>query len=213
MNGHTNSIASERVLALTFDDGPSPWTTEILDLLAEYGARATFFVLGANVAGQESTLRRAIAEGHQLGLHSWSHPHLPDLSPGEVRDEMFRTQAAIERATATVAEIWRPPYFEADEHVRRALTGTELIEVGCTIAPEDWHWPALQTAEYVIEHLGPRAIVDLHDGRPESSGSDPTRTASVVALKLILAEIDRLELRSVPVSELPPAALEKNAFN
>lgn len=213
MDGRANPAADERVLALTFDDGPSPWTIEILDLLAEYGARATFFVLGANIAGRESTLRRAIAEGHQLGLHSWSHPHLPDLSPGEVRDEMFRTQAAIERATATVARFWRPPYFEADEHVRRGLAGTELIEVGCTIGPEDYHWPALQTADYVIERLGPGAIVDLHDGQPESSGSDPTRTATVAALKLILAEIDRLELRSVPVSELPPAVLEKNAFS
>ena len=201
--------ADKSVLALTFDDGPSPWTIEILDLLAEHGARATFFVLGASIGGSESTLRRAIAEGHQLGLHSWSHPHLPDLSPGEVRDEMFRTQAAIERATATVAHFWRPPYFEADEHVRRALTGTELIEVGCTIAPEDWHWPALETAAYVIERLEPGAIVDLHDGRPESSASDPTRTATVAALELILAELDKRDLRSAPVSEFPLSALEK----
>jgi peptidoglycan/xylan/chitin deacetylase (PgdA/CDA1 family) len=197
------------VLALTFDDGPSPWTIEILDLLAEHGARATFFVLGANIAGRESTLRRAIAEGHQLGLHSWSHPHLPDLSPGEVRDEMFRTQTAIERATGTVARFWRPPYFEADEHVRRALAGTELIEVGCTIAPEDYHWSALQTAAYVVERLEPGAIVDLHDGQPENSGSDPTRTATVAALELILAELEKRDLRSAPVSEFPLSALEK----
>ena len=201
------------VLALTFDDGPSPWTIEILDLLAEHGARATFFVLGANVAGRESTLRRTIAEGHQLGLHSWSHPHLPDLSPGEVRDEMFRTQTAIERATGSVARFWRPPYFEADKHVRRALAGAELIEVGCTVAPEDYRWSAPQTAAYVIERLESGAIVDLHDGRPEHSDSDPTRTATVVALELILAELDQRGLRSAPVSEFPLSALEKRTRN
>jgi peptidoglycan/xylan/chitin deacetylase (PgdA/CDA1 family) len=203
--------ADKSVLALTFDDGPSPWTIEILDLLAEHGARATFFVLGASIEGREGTLRRAIAEGHQLGLHSWSHPHLPDLSPGEVRDEMFRTQAAIERATGSVARFWRPPYFEADEHVRRALAGTELIEVGCTIAPEDYHWSVLETAAYVIERLEPGAIVDLHDGRPEGSVSDPIRTATVAALELILSELDKRDLRSAPVSEFPLSALEKTS--
>jgi len=203
--------AERSVLALTFDDGPSAWTVEILDLLAEHGARATFFVLGENIAGRESTLRRAIAESHQLGLHSWSHPRLPVLSPGEVRDEMFRTQAAIERATGTVARFWRAPYFEADEHVRRALAGTDLIEVGCTIAPEDYHWSAPQTAAYVIERLEPGAIVDLHDGRPEHSRSDPTRTTTVAALELILAELEKRDLRSAPVSEFPLSALEKRS--
>jgi peptidoglycan/xylan/chitin deacetylase (PgdA/CDA1 family) len=205
----SGGIAVRSALALTFDDGPSPWTVEILDLLAEHGARATFFVLGDNIAGHERILRRAIAEGHLLGLHSWSHPHLPDLSPGEIRDEMFRTQAAIERATGTIASFWRPPYYEADERVRRALEGTELVEVGCTVAPEDYHWPAQHSAAFAIERLAPEAIVDLHDGRPERSASDPTRSETVRALELILAEMRERRLTSVPVSELAPAALEK----
>jgi peptidoglycan/xylan/chitin deacetylase (PgdA/CDA1 family) len=199
----------ESVIALTFDDGPSPWTVEILDLLAEHGARATFFTLGAAITGQESILRRALAEGHLLGLHSWSHPRLAELSPGEIRDEMLRTQAAIERATGATSGFWRPPYYQSDERVRRALAGSGLIEVGCTVAPEDWHWPAERTAAFTIERLRPGAIVDLHDGRPERSTSDPTRTETVRALDLILLELARLGLRSVPVSELPPAALAK----
>ena len=63
--------AERRLIALTFDDGPSPWTAPILDLLAEHSARATFFVLGANIAWRESTLRRAVEEGHELGVHGW----------------------------------------------------------------------------------------------------------------------------------------------
>ncbi|MGC9974185.1 MAG: polysaccharide deacetylase family protein [Gaiellaceae bacterium] len=199
--------AENSLLALTFDDGPSPWTVEILDLLAEHRARATFFVLGASIARRESTLRRTIAEGHQLGLHSWSHPHLGDLSPDEIREEMLRTQTAIERATGTVARIWRPPYFEADERVRRALAASKLIEIGCTIAPEDYHWSAERTAVHVLERLQPGAIIDLHDGRPSRSGSDQTRAATVEALDLVLREMKRRSLRSVPVSELPPLAI------
>lgn len=201
-------IAEKHVLALTFDDGPSPWTIEILDLLAEHGERATFFVLGANIAGRESTLRRAIAEGHQLGLHSWSHPRLNELSLSEIRDEMFRTQAAIERTTGIVCRHWRPPYFEADERVRGTLGESNLVEIGCSIEPEDYHWPTERTAAYVIERLQSGAIVDLHDGRPPQSGSEQTRVATVEALALILREMKRIDLHSVPVSELPTLTLE-----
>jgi Predicted xylanase/chitin deacetylase len=190
------------VLALTFDDGPSEWTPPILDLLAEHAARATFFVLGESIAGQESTLRRAAQEGHELGLHTWSHPHLADLSAAEIKREMTKTQAAIEDVTGVVAHVWRPPYFEVDERVRRALAGSGLVEAGCSIAPEDYHWPARRTAAFVIERLRPGAIVDLHDGRPSHSGSAGTRAATVEAFDLILHELKQRHLRGVPISQL-----------
>lgn len=195
--------AETRLIALTFDDGPSPWTAPILDLLVEHSARATFFVLGANIAGRESTLRRAVEEGHELGLHGWSHRRLSELSSAEPSDEMLATQAAIERATGVVCHDWRPPYFEADEGVRSALGESGLVEIGCSIAPEDYHWPAERTAAYVLERLQPGAIVDLHDGRPSQSGSEPTRAATVEALGLILREMKRRNLASVSISELP----------
>jgi peptidoglycan/xylan/chitin deacetylase (PgdA/CDA1 family) len=199
---------AESVFALTFDDGPSRWTPAILDLLAEHGVRATFFILGVSVAGREHILRRTLEEGHELGLHGWSHRRLNELSNAEIEDEMLATQAAIEHLTGVVYHNWRPPYFEADKRVRLALAEAGLIEVGCTIAPEDYHWPAECTAAYVLKRLQPGAIVDLHDGRPPGSGSDPTRTATVEALDLILREMERLGLHGVPVSELPTSTLE-----
>ena len=195
--------AEKSVLALTFDDGPSEWTPSILDLLAEHNARATFFVLGTAIAGRERTLERALSEGHELGLHSWSHRHLIQLSAAEIRDEMLETQAAIKRATGYLARVWRPPYFEVDERVRRALAASDLVEADCSIAPEDYHWPAQRTAAFVIERLRPGAIVDLHDGRPASSRSEEERTATVEALGLILREIKRRSLLSVSISQLP----------
>jgi peptidoglycan/xylan/chitin deacetylase (PgdA/CDA1 family) len=190
------------VIALTFDDGPSTWTASVLDLLAEHGARATFFVLGANIEGGERDLERAVEEGHELGLHGWSHRRLTELSNAEIRDEMLATQTAIERATGVVCRSWRPPYFEVDERVRKALNESGLAEIGCTIAPEDYHWPAERIAAYVIERLQPGAIVDLHDGRPPRSGSEQTRAATVEALGLILREMKRRNLASFPISEL-----------
>ncbi len=197
------------MLALTFDDGPSEWTARIMDLLAEHEARATFFVLGGGIEGGELTLKRALAEGHELGLHGWSHRHLPELSDAEIRSEMLRTQAAIERATGFRARFWRPPYFEADERVRLALAELELTEVGCTVAPEDWHWPATRTAAYVIERLQGGAVIDLHDGRPERSGSDQTRLATLSALEPILTAMKTRNLRSVPITEISDVPLAK----
>jgi peptidoglycan/xylan/chitin deacetylase (PgdA/CDA1 family) len=190
-------------IALSFDDGPSPWTPMILDLLADHEARATFFLLGANVSGLEQVLRRMQAEGHELGVHSWSHPHLPELSDAEILREMSDTVAEIERATGTTCRLWRPPYLEVDDRVRLALSETGLIEAGCSIAPEDYHWPAERTASFVLERLEPGAIVDLHDGRREESRSDPTRTETVEALRSILERMDELGYKSVPISDLP----------
>ncbi len=193
----------KNVVALTFDDGPSEWTPAILDLLAEHRARATFFILGASIAGREQILERALGDDHELGLHTWSHPHLPQLSDAEIRNELLETQVAIEHATGVLARVWRPPYFDVDEKVRRALAGTGLIEASCSIAPEDYRWPAERTAAFVIERLCPSAVVDLHDGRPPASTSDPKRTATVEALEAILRELRRRGLRGVAFSQLP----------
>ena len=195
--------AEKSVLALTFDDGPSEWTPLILDLLAEHHARATFFVLGAGIAGRERTLKRALGEGHELGLHGWSHRSLTRLSDAEIREEMLETQKAIEHTTGVTARVWRPPYFKVNERVRRALAASDLVEAGCSIAPEDYHWPAKRTAAFVIERLRPGAIVDLHDGRPSRSRSARERTATVAALDLILREMRQRKLRGVPFSQLP----------
>ena len=195
--------AEKSVLALTFDDGPSEWTPLILDLLAEYHARATFFVLGAGIAGRERTLKRALGEGHELGLHGWSHRSLTRLSDAEIREEMLETQKAIEHTTGVAARVWRPPYFKVNERVRRALAASDLVEAGCSIAPEDYHWPAKRTAAFVIERLHPGAILDLHDGRPSRSRSARERTATVAALDLILREMRQRKLRGVPFSQLP----------
>jgi peptidoglycan/xylan/chitin deacetylase (PgdA/CDA1 family) len=126
---------------------------------------------------------------------------------------MLKTQAAIKRATGYLAGVWRPPYFKADERVRQALAECRLTEIGCSIAPEDYHWPAERTAAFVIERLSPGAVIDLHDGRPERSGSDQTRLATATALEQILAEMETKSLASVPVSKISCADLENHAAN
>jgi peptidoglycan/xylan/chitin deacetylase (PgdA/CDA1 family) len=99
-----------RRVALTFDDGPSVDTTpQIIELLEENGARGTFFVVGELIDGSEDVVERVVQGGHELGNHSYSHPHTTYLSRSEVRAEIVATTQAIGRYSSDVRFV-RPPY-------------------------------------------------------------------------------------------------------
>ena len=104
-------------LALTFDDGPSPHTEVIADLIAEHGGVGTFFVLGDKIPGEEPLLRRMVAAGHELGNHTYSHPHCGRLEEGELREELARAQQVITEASGRAPVLVRPPYGEDAERV------------------------------------------------------------------------------------------------
>jgi peptidoglycan/xylan/chitin deacetylase (PgdA/CDA1 family) len=195
------------VVALTFDDGPSPWTGPILDLLAAHDSHATFFALGclANADGAEQTLRRILETGSEVGNHTFSHPSLPELDDDSIRDELERAGVAIEEASGTTLRYWRPPFFHVDERVREVVAPLGLQEVGCAMMPWDWEWDATRSAAFVIERLQRGSIVCMHDGRPPDEPAElsaPTRKASVAAVGMILDAMSERGLRSVTTSEL-----------
>jgi peptidoglycan/xylan/chitin deacetylase (PgdA/CDA1 family) len=197
----------EGVVALTFDDGPSPWTGPILDLLAAHDGHATFFALGclADAGGAKQTLRRILETGSEIGNHTFSHPSLPELDDDSIRDELERAGSVIEEASGTTLRYWRPPFFRVDERVRKAVSPLGLQEVGCSMMPWDWEWDADRSAAFVIEKLQRGSIVCMHDGRPPDEPahlSAPTREASVAAVEVILDAMSKRGLRSVTISEL-----------
>ena len=197
----------ERLIALTFDDGPSEWTDPILDHLVAHGARATFFVVGGAITGRERerTLARIVETGCEVANHTYSHRKLPTLEDGEIRDEIVRTSELIEQVTSTTPRHWRAPHFRSDDRVRDVVTELGLLEVRCSVFTGDYIWPAALTAAWVVNQLQPGAIVDLHDGRALTDSPDdaaPTREATVDAVGKILAELEPRGYRSVTVSEL-----------
>src|SRR5437868_8457195 len=98
-------------IAMTFDDGPSATLTpKLLDLLAAHHIKATFFVIGENVAEHPEIVERAAREGHEIGNHSWSHPNFGKMSDEGVRGQVQRTDDAIKEATGTRPILLRPPY-------------------------------------------------------------------------------------------------------
>src|SRR6476659_8976056 len=195
------------VVALTFDDGPSPWTCPILDLLAAHESHATFFALGclADADGAKQTLRRVLETGSEIGNHTFSHASLPELDDDSIRDQLERAGAAIEAASGTTLRYWRPPFFHVDERVRNAAAPFGLEEVGCSMMPWDWEWDADRTVEFVLERLRPGSVVCMHDGRPPDEPAElsrPTREATVEAVGVILEAMTARRLRSVTISEL-----------
>jgi peptidoglycan/xylan/chitin deacetylase (PgdA/CDA1 family) len=197
-----------RLVALTFDDGPSIWTEPILDLLADHAATATFFVIGSAVASRPEVARRILERGGELGNHTFDHPYLTLLSGTEIRAEIDRTTRIVEDLTGAELRYWRPPYFDCDERVRLAVAPTGLEEVGSSIVTHDYEWQAERTIEFVRARLQPGAIVDLHDGCSphDTPPTLPTRDETVTALDAILDLLDERGLRCVTVSELLAAA-------
>jgi peptidoglycan-N-acetylglucosamine deacetylase len=198
------------VVALTYDDGPSEWTDGILDHLAAHGGRATFFVVGEAIAGDARlrTLRRTVAEGHELGNHTYSHPHVTSLAESELRTEIDLAQTAIHRAVDAAPVHWRAPFLQTSDDVLAIVDSIGLTHVGCSSMPGDWDLDADEIVERVRAVLRPGAVIVLHDGRPDEPPelSRPTREETVKATGQILEEMTDLGLRSVTISELLAAS-------
>jgi peptidoglycan-N-acetylglucosamine deacetylase len=195
------------LFALTFDDGPSDWTDAILDLFAPHHAKATFFVIGSAIkdSDREQTLKRVVAEGSEVGNHTFLHLPLAGMRLEDVRDELLRTSTAIARVTGASPQYWRAPYLQSTAEAATAAAQLDLREIGASLVTADYTWSSEETAEFVLEHLEPGDIVDLHDGRPplESDVMSPTsRQETVLAVETILLESARRNLLAVTVTEL-----------
>jgi peptidoglycan/xylan/chitin deacetylase (PgdA/CDA1 family) len=189
--------------ALTFDDGPNPRATgRLLDLLAAYGAQATFFVLAGNVRRNEDLVRRAISEGHELAVHGDTHWPLPFLLPGGIRWEVLRCADAIEIATGVRPIHYRPPFGLMSPGQARYVRGLGFEPVLGDVYPEDAHRPGVdRIVRRVLRRLGGGSILILHDGSPFG----PTdRDQTVEALEPILREAATRGLTGTTVASLLP---------
>lgn len=183
-------------IALTFDDGPNAEVTgRVLDILHRHNARATFFLIGMRVSGNEDIVRRIHADGHEIGNHTWSHRKLSELSPQEVEDDIKRTQEALVAAGVPAPTLFRPPYGLVDSMVRSHVPAMSVVS--WNIDPEDWKAKKPeQIVEHVLAHAKPGAIVDLHDIYHVTADSlEPIITALEPAYRLVTVS-ELLELPS-----------------
>lgn len=174
--------AGPNVMALTFDDGPSPqYTPQVLDVLRDHGVKATFFVCGDNVVEYPAVIRRMAAEGHTIGNHTWSHPDLPGLSADDIRDQIQRTQDAITEACSRRPVLFRAPYGDFSDTTLAVCADMGLRPISWSVDPEDWANPGTDTiVDRVLAGAATGAIVLDHDG---TEGGDliPPPAAGVTA--------------------------------
>jgi peptidoglycan/xylan/chitin deacetylase (PgdA/CDA1 family) len=165
-------------IALTFDDGPDPeLTPQVLDILDAYGVRATFFVVGSKIDGNEHIIKRMVDEGHSVQNHTWDHPYLTELANDEIEQQIQETSAAIERAGAPSPMYLRPPYGDYDPQVVRLVEDQGLAFVTWTndLDIRDWDGPA--SSEEIISRVQENAqdggVVLLHDVLPNTVEAIP----------------------------------------
>jgi peptidoglycan-N-acetylglucosamine deacetylase len=171
-------------LALTFDDGPSESTPALLELLAEYNAKATFFMCGQNVRRLKEIAREVAAAGHEIGNHTDSHPALYFKSPGFIYRELTLGQESIRQITKTNPKLFRAPYGVRWPGLRSAQQRLNLTGVMWTTIGHDWKWPASRISQLLLKKAANGAILCLHDGRALQRSPDIRATLEAVKFML-----------------------------
>ncbi|WP_254778267.1 polysaccharide deacetylase family protein [Paenibacillus sp. cl141a] len=188
-----------KVIALTFDDGPDKHNTvQILDLLKRYDAKATFFVVGSRVEKHPDIVARELQEGHEIGNHSYTHPPFHNINVTKLSSELNQTQDAIYQATGMKTVLFRPPGGSYNETIVRTSKDLGMLTVLWSWHQDtlDWRKPGVnRIVRKVLDNARNGDIVLMHDFVPSS-------TQTVEALKVILPELQKRGYSFVTVSEL-----------
>jgi len=186
---------SRPMIALTFDDGPTLDTVQILDILEQYNSAATFFVVGQRVHEWSEVIQRIYDNGSEAVGHSWNHPSLTELSKEEIAWQLAKTHYAIEEVLETsVPKIFRPPFSAQNETVRRVARDLGFSIIDWSVDTEDWRIRDAEIiAHRVLDFVQDGDIVVMHDlGVPETA----------TAMEIVIPELIYRGYQLVTVSEL-----------
>ena len=128
-------------IALTFDDGPEPFLTPmVLDILKKYNIKATFFLVGSNITGNEKLVERELIEGHNIGNHTFNHLHLPTLTDAKIKTEFVRTESLLNKFPNPRAKLARFPYGASNCSAENTAEGMGYTIVGWHVDSCDWDY-------------------------------------------------------------------------
>ena len=196
--------AQHREVALTFDDGPGIYTERVLDALRRGHAKGTFFVIGRQISSFPLPLQRSVAEGNELGDHTWDHPDVTKLTPKDLTAEIDDQAAALEKDGIPRPRLFRPPYGAYNDATLATTVRQHMLTVMWTIDSSDYiARDPVALSTYVLGLAQPGAIILMHD-----AGGD--RTVTSRALPLIVRGLARAGYKMVTVPRLlldnPPDA-------
>jgi peptidoglycan/xylan/chitin deacetylase (PgdA/CDA1 family) len=167
-----------KLIALTYDDGPNdPHTLRLLEILAKYGATATFFLIGRFVAQRPDIAREILKAGHAIGNHTFTHPNLIFAGDGETRSQLERCQRAIQDAIGQTPVLFRPPFGGRRPGTLSIARSLGLKPIMWNITAYDWNAPP---ADRIFQRVSGKIrggdVVLLHDGSYLAMGGDRTQT-------------------------------------
>ncbi len=151
-------------VGLTFDDGPNPSnTTTLLNTLKANGVRATMFNIGQNARNNPSLVRAQVDAGMWIGNHSWTHPHLTQMSGSQIQSELQQTQQAIQQITGSAPRLFRPPYGETNTTLKSIEQQLGLREIIWDVDSQDWNGASTAQIVQAASRLQNGQIILMHD--------------------------------------------------
>ena len=197
-------VTSDKVVALTFDDGPSSdWTPKILDVLNKYKVKATFFMIGEHVLKYPEVVRRVALEGHEIGNHTFDHHVLVYYKPEELVEEIKKSEKVIQEVTNQKTILFRPP--------KAWLTPAEKVIIGklgyktilWSLNSKDWvNFDDKYIVRYLVHHIKPGDIILFHDSGGVFTIEGGNREETVKAVGRLIEKLKERGYRFVTVSEL-----------
>ena len=196
----------QRIVALTYDDGPHPpYTDQLLDVLAKHNVKATFFMIGNRIERHPETVNRVITEGHQIGNHTYSHPLLGFLPPSYVQRQIERTDDLLQQYGIAKDSVFRAPMLTRFLPVAHVLSKLNRTHISCNVWSWDW---TTQNPDKITETVlkktlsstGTGSIIVLHDGKAENKHAN--RSGTIEATDRIITALKHDGYQFVRLSDV-----------
>ena len=196
--------SNEKVVALTFDDGPSPiWTPQILDALNLVNVKATFFMLGQHVQRYPEIARRVAEQGHEIGNHTYDHHGLISYKPEELDREIKDTEKVILTATGKKTKYFRPPKAWITAQEKKQVTDLGYETVLWSLNSKDWvTFDDRYMIKYIMHHVRPGDIILFHDSGGVFKLEGGNRKETVKTIPRLVQQLRERGYRFVTISEL-----------
>lgn len=191
---NSNKTIDANHIALTFDDGPTQYTTDVLDILEKYQQKATFFCIGKQIEKHPDIAKKIVAQGHCIGNHTYTHPiKMGFLTPKKVLHEIVAAQQIIQQTIGKIPNLFRPPFGVTNPNIANACTESRVAVIGWNIRSLD---TVITSEDIILKRIVPflqkGSIVLLHD----------TSQKTVNVLEQLLLIMEQNKIQSVTVDEL-----------
>jgi peptidoglycan-N-acetylglucosamine deacetylase len=194
----TEIPTTQKVVAITFDDGPNPvYTPQVLEIFSEAKGKATFFMIGEQMKSHPEVVKQVRDQGHEIGNHTFTHPKLSQLSEQDCLKEVEDTEILIEKMAGRKPVVFRPPYLDYNRDTVSLLQKKKYPMIGAlNLEAQDWEQPGVEhILEKSREAVKNGSILIFHDGYGD-------RSQTIEAVRMLVSELTSQGYQLVTVSEL-----------